>query len=323
MDTTGEPQQISPGTLTRHREETHHHRNKPTTPTPLQQQIGTYITSRQTELAATSTDTIRSHLNQFAQHIGNTPITNITGPEIKQWANQGHSHSTKRGRLTSLRGFCDWLISEQQLDRNPCTGLRPPPNTKPSPPRYLEEPQLRRLGAAVASSGNSELADARNQALFGLLLNLGLRVIEASRLLACDVRWHDNTTRIRGKGGRGEVTRVLPMNAAVQQVLDDYLNLSPPDGPVFRTLDGTEPLLAPEIGRMVSRWMSAARLKTGAYDGVSAHALRHTRIQQLIDAGINIRDVQAFAGHSSVTTTETYIRRAVDLRGVLENVPAI
>ena len=62
--------------------------------------------------------------------------------------------------------------------------------------------------------------------------------------------------------------------------------------------------------RLVSGWMDQAGIKTGRYDGVSAHALRHTAASDLLDRCGNVRLVQGFLGHASLATTDRYVRPA-------------
>ena len=53
--------------------------------------------------------------------------------------------------------------------------------------------------------------------------------------------------------------------------------------------------------------MDEAGLKTARYDGVSAHALRHTAAARMLDACGNVRTVQGFLGHKSLATTNRYV----------------
>lgn len=54
-------------------------------------------------------------------------------------------------------------------------------------------------------------------------------------------------------------------------------------------------------------------------DGRSAHALRHTCAQDLVDGGADIRVVQRVLRHSSIRNTELYVRGEVKgLRPVME-----
>jgi site-specific recombinase XerD len=47
---------------------------------------------------------------------------------------------------------------------------------------------------------------------------------------------------------------------------------------------------------------------THGYDGVSTHALRHTSAQDFLDAGADIRHLQAMLGHHSLRATQEYLR---------------
>jgi site-specific recombinase XerC len=67
-------------------------------------------------------------------------------------------------------------------------------------------------------------------------------------------------------------------------------------------------LSANRISRLVSGWFKAAGLKAGPYDGLSAHALRHTMASNMLERCGNVRTVQDALGHVSLATTERYLR---------------
>jgi site-specific recombinase XerC len=56
--------------------------------------------------------------------------------------------------------------------------------------------------------------------------------------------------------------------------------------------------------------MYSASIKTMARDGVGPHALRHTAASDVLDRCNNVRTVQEMLGHSSLATTQIYLRRA-------------
>jgi site-specific recombinase XerD len=62
--------------------------------------------------------------------------------------------------------------------------------------------------------------------------------------------------------------------------------------------------------------MYRAGINHAAYDGVSAHALRHTAAADMLRSGAHVRDVQAALGHAHLVTTERYLPTLV--RGLAE-----
>ena len=55
--------------------------------------------------------------------------------------------------------------------------------------------------------------------------------------------------------------------------------------------------------------MRAAGLKRFPHDGTSAHSLRHTCAQTMLDGGADLREVQYALGHRTIRSTEIYTRR--------------
>ena len=66
------------------------------------------------------------------------------------------------------------------------------------------------------------------------------------------------------------------------------------------------------LSRLVRAWLEAAGVKSGPYDGRSAHALRHTAASDLYDNTRDVKAVQKFLGHANVATTDRYLRAGDD-----------
>jgi integrase/recombinase XerD len=61
--------------------------------------------------------------------------------------------------------------------------------------------------------------------------------------------------------------------------------------------------------------MRESGVKRRPYDGVSAHAARHTMATDLVRSGAHLRDIQHALGHASIQTTQRYLPWLVgDLR---------
>ena len=119
--------------------------------------------------------------------------------------------------------------------------------------------------------------------------------------------------------GQGEAQPTVPVTeramAWVLRYLTDVrprLVMEPDDGWVFLTFDG-ERLSPDTLSYIASRYVTAADVgKTG-----SCHLFRHTLATLLLEAGVDIRWIQALLGHANLTSTQIYTRVSVASLGAI------
>lgn len=253
--------------------------------------------------------TNRYRLLEFAATVTHLRPDQLTRRHAERWLQQpGLAASTHRGRLTTLRGFARWGEDRGRM-RDITKGLEPPP-VRQLPPRNLTAEQV----AATLHA----CPDNRARLCVILAVQEGLRRSEIAAL-----EWGDidrDTIRVRGKGGRGSVTRVLPLSDQSRHAIDAYrAEVGAVAGPLVR--HATRPhcgVSGQLVGRIITEAMSEAGVKQGPRDGVSAHALRHTMAEDLLVRGADIREVQHALGHQSMQSTQVYLRaRPEGLRDVM------
>jgi integrase/recombinase XerC len=231
------------------------------------------------------------------------PVADLDVEHVKEWQRSIGSYrpTTRRAYLSALRVFCAWATDEGLLETDPTAKLAKVREPR-TVPRALSGPQMDRLW--------SVLYDDQARLIVALMSRLGLRCTEVSRLDCADYDPWNRTIRVVGKGSH---ERVLPTPADVSALLTVAVG-NRTAGPVLG-------LRSERISLLVSAWMQAAGLKADSYDGRSAHALRHTAASNLLDKTKDVRLVQGFLGHSSVATTDRYLRVANldDLRAALED----
>lgn len=254
------------------------------------------------EIGARTAKGMRYSLRSFDRSFGARPLGQLKRRAVLRWLEQvGHlSPATRRNHLSAVRGFCRWLVNEGLIGEDPTAGIDRVRQPR-SVPRALRHQDLARLFAA--------LPDLRAQLIVTLMLEAGLRCVEVSRL-----DWEDwdpvaATITVRGKSGH---ERVLPVTTTLGRVLDAWsAEAGVVAGPMVRQARRRNQRLSAEtVSTYVSRWMSLAGLKRGRWDGVSAHALRHTAASDVLDACQDLRVVQAMLGHQHLATTSIYLRRA-------------
>ena len=124
-------------------------------------------------------------------------------------------------KCSSLKGYFKFLSSNRKyLDKNPLEDLEMPKKPKKLP-KYLTLEQSMELLNSVEGDYKE-----RDYAILTLFLNCGLRVSEMAGLNYTDIRT-DNTIRVVGKGNK---ERVIYLNKACLNALNDYMKVRPVDG---------------------------------------------------------------------------------------------
>jgi integrase/recombinase XerC len=264
-------------------------------------------------VTADTAEGIRQVLGHMARHVPEDP-TQVTVTHLRAWLvrnERGTGRVAPRTvalRTVRARHFFAWLEECQIIDRSPARSLDAPKVPK-GQPRFLERDEV----LDVTSVAHTP----RDLAMVVLMVQMGLRRIEIHRARIDDVG--DDRLAVRGKGGDGEVTRWVPIPTEAREALNAWLRFRPQHTELLFCTSTGKPLALNWISRKVSEMMREAGVKDRPGDGRSAHALRHSTAQHLVDDGVPLRVVQAVLGHASVTTTEQYVRRDVEvLASVLE-----
>ena len=165
----------------------------------------------------------------------------------------------------------------------------------------------------------------RNRLVFLLSLRAGLRAKEIAALTWAMVTDAEgemvDTIRLTDAAAKGRTGGVVPMARDVKAALAEYraeLGTVAASAHVIRT-ERSRRTSAQAVINMFGGWYRAL-----GFDGCSSHSGRRTFITQAARnigrVGGSLRDVQALARHSSLSTTQRYIeisadamRRVVDL----------
>jgi integrase/recombinase XerD len=210
--------------------------------------------------------------------------------------------ATVSRRLSVLSGLYTTCVVDGVLEHSPADYVRRP-HVPPEPPT-LGLSHLQFEAMLTASRDSENLNDHALVAMLGLL---GLRIFEAtgSNIEALSEARGHRVLRVHGKGDK--ITSV-PLPPAVARAID-------------RAVDHrhTGPILLNTQGRRMDRHSATRRLRHLAdragitTDRMHPHMLRHTYVTTMLDAGVDLRDVQIAARHADPRTTMRYDRTRANL----------
>ena len=214
---------------------------------------------------------------------------------------EGLSPRTRARRLSALRGLVRFLLERGELANDPLAGLSGP-KLPGGLPHFLTRHEMELLLAAPDTSTD---LGRRDRAMLEVMYAAGLRVSELIGLGVGDIQFQVGCLTVRGKGNK---QRLVPLNQAAIEALQDYLG-----EPRARLLKGKrrdqvflnargDPLSRMGAWKILKRHVQAAGIKSR----VTPHTLRHTFATHLLEGGADLRSLQLMLGHADIGTTEVY-----------------
>ncbi|GBF26029.1 tyrosine recombinase XerD [bacterium MnTg02] len=226
-------------------------------------------------------------------------------------ADSGLSNASRARRLSALRQFFRFLVSEEHRDDDPAASIEGPKRPR-SLPKVLSVAEVdilldRAQKRLQASKGADRLRALRLYCLLEVLYATGLRVTELVTLPRAAVREDEPVLLIKGKGGR---ERLVPLNQPARRALSAYLATQQKQTLPHKSARW----LFPSRGREghLTRQRLAQELKVLAVDAglsperVSPHVLRHAFASHLLERGADLRSIQQLLGHADISTTQIY-----------------
>jgi integrase/recombinase XerD len=210
--------------------------------------------------------------------------------------------STVSRRLSVVAVFYRTCVIDGLLEHSPADHARRPRVSTESPTLGLSHLQLEAMLTASRESPN-----IINFALVTMLGLLGLRIFEATgaNIEALEEVHGHRVLRVWGKGDKMALVPLPPAVArAIERAVDDRVG-----GPILRSRTGSR----------MDRHCATRRLRAlASVAGVSTarmhpRMLRRTFVTTMLDAGVDLRDVQIAARHADPRITMRYDRARKNL----------
>ena len=249
-------------------------------------------------------------LRDFLEFLKEKELKSVQFKDIQNYlVTQKHlSAPTVARRLSSLRQFYKFLMSEGKIEENP-TSLVEAPRHRRKLPSLLSEEDVNRLLIGAKEWGGVE--GVRLSALLEILYATGFRVSELVSLpytIAIEVLKSEKPfLMIRGKGNKDRMVLMTPM---ALDSLREYLNKRSS----FLPKGSDSPWLFPSSSQeghltrqRFGQLLKELALKVGLNPThLSPHTIRHAFATHLLRHGAGLLIVQKLLGHSDISTTQIY-----------------
>lgn len=247
-------------------------------------------------------DWARSGVNLEAK---TAPDTHTLAKAIEKFQQNKLQDKSIDRRKMALRSFAKYR-SLQEESWQKILEFLPTFANKDHLPKALSVDEVIQLLECEEEGSVDEL---RNRALLELIYACGLRVSEAIHLKWPEVNEQKEVLRILGKGKK---ERLVPFSSRAAEHLDRYRTQLWPQYAEGAEKKNREYVFLSRRKKPLTRmglWkIIKKRSLLAGLDDVFPHVLRHSFATHLIQGGADVRFVQALLGHSSLSTTETYLK---------------
>ena len=239
----------------------------------------------------------------------------VTKPMLEryQWAVYLHRKhngqpltvAAQLGLLLPLQAWFRWLARQNHVLYNPAADLDLPRKPKTLPKGLLT---IAEVEAVLAEADPATPDGLRARAIMETLYSTGIRRMEVANLKLHDVDTERGALMVRL--GKGAKDRLVPIGARACAWVVRYLveirpglALGQDEQALFLDDDG-RPFDPGKLGSLIKRHLAAA----GIHQPGACHLFRHAMATHMLEAGADIRYIQAMLGHEKLTTTEIYTR---------------
>jgi site-specific recombinase XerD len=254
----------------------------------------------------------RHALESFRDKAKPPPWKKCTADDFRRFLFQlmkgGAARATIRLHFAALRTFYKWLSERHGLARNPLKEVQLP-KLERKLPLVLTIAQMDDLLGAPFRVPLEKQAPAwtpfRDAAVLELFYSSGLRLGELVSLDVGHVDPFSESVRVLGKGKK---ERVVPVGAPALEAIQKYRSQAAvATGPLFISKSRGR-ISSVAIGNLLKKYIR----HTGIPLSISPHKLRHSFATHMLDAGADLRGVQALLGHASISTTQIYTHVTVE-----------
>ena len=252
-------------------------------------------------LSQNTVDSYKSDLTKLSNYLQNQDLskTNIDNffIDISEF---NYSSSTKKRMHSSIKNFLKYINENEDFESIDISDIKLKSSKKL--PEVLSITDIENM---INFYNHETYLDSRNRTVIDVLYSTGCRVSELCDINISDIDLDEKYLKLKGKGSK---QRIVPIGSMLYKNLIQYLNVRE----IFLQNRG-EPLFLSKSKNKLDRTAVFRIIKKTAKNislqtDVHPHTLRHSAATHMLEGGCDLRTVQEFLGHSSVSTTQIYTK---------------
>lgn len=243
------------------------------------------------KISKNSKHTIRNYLsaNRFLLDFTGKYPQDIGEDDVKSYMAENLSDKASTSIILFLAAIK--YAYSNILKTDPTISIKRPKREKKIPSVLTKEEIIGLLNSCTTK---------KSKLMLSMIYATGLRVSELTNLKTGDLFFEERIGYIKQAKGRKDRIFNIP----------DFLEKDLRELSEVQKNKKTEYLFSGPKGKLTERniqkIVSLAALKAGINKDIHPHTLRHSFATHLLEAGVDIRYIQALLGHSSISTTELY-----------------
>ena len=231
------------------------------------------------------------HNSKFLNFIKKQP-EQITEDDLKLYLADLISERKQKPASVNLTISALKFFYKDLLRKDIFSNIKPPKSEKKIP-TVLSKDEIKQLLDAITND--------KHKLLVELLYSSGLRVSEAVKMKIDDLNLKEKMGKVIS--GKGKKDRHIIISNNVIEHINNYLKDRKEDSEYLFPSEKSHITV-----RMAQKVVNKSAKKAGIKKRVFCHALRSSFATHLLEAGTDIRVIQVLLGHSSISTTERYVK---------------
>tara|TARA_B100001769_G_scaffold23481_1_gene15591 strand:- start:89 stop:970 length:882 start_codon:yes stop_codon:yes gene_type:complete len=252
-------------------------------------------------LSENTVDAYKSDIIKFTQYADlNNLNKNVISKYFFELSEFNYSNTSKQRMYSSIKQFLKYLNNFGFVDNFEIENIKFKSELK-----LPEVISVSQIDSMINYYNHNSFLNSRNLTIIDFIYSTGSRVSEVINVNISDIDTKESFVRLEGKGSK---QRIVPLGSLLVNNLTEYIKLRDS----IENLESSKLFLSKSYKKLdrsaIFRIVKSTALKLGLDVDLHPHTLRHSAATHMLERGCDLRTVQEFLGHSSVSTTQIYTK---------------